>query len=237
LVFHVLTYYSLICLWFRWQPLSPWQKLPHSMFYNIAILSGSPLVVSTVMSIVTIVGCKNSWQLLVIVVWQMGLSILNGITGLHVTVAMNNNIKTSTGRVSTKGASTSIWWILLYIPSTITGMSGLMSLVIQALHCHKKNMIILTAVFFTTVFVGMLVILLPCTQKYGSSDTQVPYPAWLASSFGKFTMLFTFIAAFYSDIALSMVTNNFIGLPSGGLAMVCWVYFTAKWLILLLGCF
>lgn len=36
------------------------------------------------MSIVTIVRCRNTWQLLVIAIWKLSMSLLNGITAIHV---------------------------------------------------------------------------------------------------------------------------------------------------------
>jgi len=39
---------------------------------------------STAMSIVTLVRCRNTWQLLVIAVWKLSMSLLNGITSIHV---------------------------------------------------------------------------------------------------------------------------------------------------------
>ncbi|KAJ3512095.1 hypothetical protein NMY22_g15435 [Coprinellus aureogranulatus] len=49
-------------------------------------LGGIGLLISTLLSIVTIVRCKNSWELLVIGVWKMAMSLLNGITAIHVAV-------------------------------------------------------------------------------------------------------------------------------------------------------
>ncbi|KAF9443411.1 hypothetical protein P691DRAFT_679575 [Macrolepiota fuliginosa MF-IS2] len=122
------------------------------------------------------------------------------------------------------------------IPGTIAGMSGLMSIVVQVLHHHEIDMIILTVAFGTTVLFSMFVILLPCIRKC-SSGAQVPYSTWLATGLGRYTILFIFITAFYGDLALGMVADNLIGRPTGKLASLSWIYFAAKRLILFLGCF
>lgn len=79
---HILTYYTIICLWFGRKPLWPFSRVSYSWF-DLA-LGGIGLLISTLLSIVTIVRCKNSWELLVIGVWKMAMSLLNGITAIHV---------------------------------------------------------------------------------------------------------------------------------------------------------
>lgn len=79
---HVLTYYTIVCLWFGRKPLWPFSRVSYSWF-DLA-LGGIGLLISTLLSIVTIVRCKNSWELLVIGVWKMAMSLLNGITAIHV---------------------------------------------------------------------------------------------------------------------------------------------------------
>ncbi|KAJ3535627.1 hypothetical protein NMY22_g6403 [Coprinellus aureogranulatus] len=81
---HVLTYYTILCLWFGRKPLWPFSRVSYSWF-DLA-LGGIGLLISTLLSIVTIVRCKNSWELLVIGVWKMAMSLLNGITAIHVAV-------------------------------------------------------------------------------------------------------------------------------------------------------
>ncbi len=44
------------------------------------------------MSIFTIVNCKDTWQLLVIAIWKLSMSLLNGVTvRLHVAIMLFND--------------------------------------------------------------------------------------------------------------------------------------------------
>ncbi|TFK29559.1 hypothetical protein FA15DRAFT_664107 [Coprinopsis marcescibilis] len=81
---HVLTYYTIVCLWFGRKPLWPFSRVSFSRF-DLA-LGGFGLLISTLLSIVTIVRCKDTWQLLVIAVWKMSMSLLNGLTAVHVAI-------------------------------------------------------------------------------------------------------------------------------------------------------
>jgi hypothetical protein len=83
-VSHVLTYYTIVCLWNGRKPMMPWRPVKYSWFDLTLGVVG--LCASTAMSIVTIVKCRNTWQLLVIAVWKLSVSFLNGITAIHVAV-------------------------------------------------------------------------------------------------------------------------------------------------------
>ncbi|KAF9451090.1 hypothetical protein P691DRAFT_724712 [Macrolepiota fuliginosa MF-IS2] len=224
-VSHALTYYTLTCLWFGRSPLWPFWKLS-CRTYNIVITSGG-LAISTIISIITIVNCQNIWQFSVIAAWKMSISLLSGITGIHVACATGKN-----GEASTKDTRKSMWWIVIYFLGMIAGMSGLMSLVAKFLPLGGR-LAILTGCFFGIMFISMVIILLPCTRNWGN-DNQVSYTSWLVDGSWKYSVLFTFLAAFYSDLALGMMTDNLIGLPSSKLnaAMFC-LYFIAKRLMLL----
>jgi hypothetical protein len=41
---------------------------------------------------VTILRCRNTWQLLVIAVWKLDMSLLNGITAVHVAILMRRRV-------------------------------------------------------------------------------------------------------------------------------------------------
>ena len=38
-------------------------------------------------AILTILRCRNQWQLLVLAIWKLSMSLFNGIAGLHVAIA------------------------------------------------------------------------------------------------------------------------------------------------------
>jgi hypothetical protein len=83
-VSHVLTYYTILCLWLGRKPFWPFSRVKFSRF-DLA-LGGVGLLVSTLLSIVTIVRCKDNWELTVIAVWKLGMSLLNGATAIHVAI-------------------------------------------------------------------------------------------------------------------------------------------------------
>ena len=94
---HVLTYYTIVCLWYGRKPMMPSRPVKYSWFDLILGVVG--LCVSTAMSIVTIARCRNTWQLLVIAVWKLSMSLLNGITAIHVAVLF---VKTPKGGAEVK---------------------------------------------------------------------------------------------------------------------------------------
>ncbi|KAJ2925346.1 hypothetical protein H1R20_g11746, partial [Candolleomyces eurysporus] len=81
-VSHVLTYYTIACLWYGRKPLWPFSRVSFNRF-DLA-LGGFGLLISTLLTIVTIVRCKDTWELLVIAIWKMSMSLLNGVTAVHV---------------------------------------------------------------------------------------------------------------------------------------------------------
>lgn len=60
-----------------------------------------------IMSTFTIVNCKGTWQLLLIALWKLSMSLLNGVTALHVAIMVFNDPQREV--VKTKNAA---WWVL-----------------------------------------------------------------------------------------------------------------------------
>ena len=50
-------------------------------------------------SIVTILRCRNTWQLLVIAVWKLDVSLMNGVTAVHVAILMRRRLGGWSGEV------------------------------------------------------------------------------------------------------------------------------------------
>ncbi|KAF8892898.1 hypothetical protein BD779DRAFT_1436605, partial [Infundibulicybe gibba] len=244
-VSHVLTYYTIGCLWAGRSPLWPRRKVKYTRVDLAIGIVG--LCISTGLAIHTLVKCRDTWQLLVIAVWKLSMSLLNGITAVQVaiTIFMDNE---SHGK-----AKRAAWWILLCecpprvcdwmglliwenidVPGMFAGMIGLMSLVVHN-HSHK-GVIKLTGVFYSLVGVGVVVSLLAfCCQR--SSD-QTPREndqavGWGLAGLYFSVALFVLLAAFYSDWALGMMTGNIVGLPSGDTSGLFWTYFLAKRLTML----
>jgi hypothetical protein len=106
---HILTYWTINCLWLGRRPLWPFEKIHHSKLD--VILGSLGLVLCVVMSVITMVHCRNTWQLLVIAVWKMSMSLLNGITALHVAILVMYD---PDGQATNPGKAA--WWILLCEP-------------------------------------------------------------------------------------------------------------------------
>lgn len=213
------------------------------------------LCVSTAMSIVTIVRCRNTWQLLVIAVWKLSMSLLNGITAIHVALLF---VKASP-KERLEGAEVEVpmddlgaeqeeqaaqltslkpeklgqkpfkksvpLWILLYIPGMIAGMSGLMNLVKHS-EGHK-GVLKITIGFYIIVGLGLVTFLFGVCRATYEEDTS----GWVGFSFaglGWAFATFSLLAVFYSDWVLGMMTTNLVGLPSKDSSVFYWTYFISK---------
>jgi len=106
---HVLTYYTIACLWFGRKPLWPFKRISNSKFDLVLGFVGISLCI--IMSIVTMIRCKNTWQLLVIAVWKLSMSLLNGLTALHVAILYLNRPAEELD-LPIKSKQTA-WWIVL----------------------------------------------------------------------------------------------------------------------------
>jgi hypothetical protein len=81
---HILTYYTVICLFKGRRPSSPCFELSSSraaMIWDVT-LGGLAFLSTVTLASLTIVRCKNSWQFVLIAVWKLVLSV--AITGMTV---------------------------------------------------------------------------------------------------------------------------------------------------------
>jgi len=200
------------------------------------------LCVSTAMSIVTIVRCRNTWQLLVIAVWKLSMSLLNGITAIHVALLL---LKAPQKEQRQQPSRSVRLWILLCkafyglafyhnclqvefildIPGMFAGMSELMNLVKHS-EGHKGVQEI-TVGFYIIVGIGLVAFVLGVYQsdrKEDRTDWEEVSVAGLRWAFVTFTTL----AVFYSDWVLGMMTTNLVGLPSKDSSVFYWTYFISK---------
>ena len=103
---HVLTYYTITCLWYGRKPLWPFKTIHNTKLDLILGFVGVSLCI--VMSMITMINCRRTWQLLVIAVWKLSMSLLNGLTALHVALLVVH--KKDDEAVKFKAA---MWWLLL----------------------------------------------------------------------------------------------------------------------------
>ncbi|KAF8153198.1 hypothetical protein B0H34DRAFT_800428 [Crassisporium funariophilum] len=215
---HVLTYYTIVCLWYGRKPLWPFKTITYSKF-DLA-LGAVGIALCIIMSIITMINCKNTWQLLVIAVWKLSMSLLNGITGLHVAILVVNNRDQEI--VKSKNAA---WWILLYIPGMIAGMVGLMDLVVKVAR-YIPEIQNLTIAFYLIVgaslIVSILSMIIICYWGGGAPEKVA------ATGFAVTLALFIVLSAFYSDWCLGIMLDNLLGTPSSDSSAFYWTYFIAK---------
>ena len=107
---HVLTYYTIVCLWHDRSPLWPLHDITSSSRKLDFVLSFFGFVVCIATSAITMKNCKSTWQLLLIAVWKMRMSVLNGLTGMHVAMSKFRSVGGMPTNFKTKQAA---WWLLL----------------------------------------------------------------------------------------------------------------------------
>jgi hypothetical protein len=207
-VSHVLTYWSVACLYFGRKPLKPWGK--HSelkagkwdVFMGIVSLIGS-----VVPAAFTISACRNRWQFILLGVWKLLLSVTANSAALHQAIQICR-------RKEAHHELEPAWTLAIYTIGIIVGLTGLLSLVSEAITDNAKLQII------TCVFGGLVGLPLAAgvfsftywicacgrVKKDGGMFT--------AKSFGVAAGLFGILAALYSDWALAAMTENWIGTPS-----------------------
>ncbi|KJA25322.1 hypothetical protein HYPSUDRAFT_161005 [Hypholoma sublateritium FD-334 SS-4] len=216
---HVLTYYTIVCICYGRKPLWPFKKL-HNTKFDL-ILGAVGIALCIIMSIFTIVNCKNTWQLLVIAIWKMSMSLLNGATALHVAIMLFNDPQRNV--VKTKNAA---WWVLLYIPGMLAGMIGLMNLIVRVAG-ETPELLNLTIAFYCTVGAGLIVGAVSgiyiCLYPKGAVPHKIFGVGFLGTIAG-----FIALSAFYSDWSLGIMLDNILGTPSGDNSGFYWTYFIAK---------
>jgi len=220
---HILTYYTIACLWFGRKPLWPFKKIHYTKLD--LVLASIGLALCIVMSIITMVNCKNTWQLLVIGVWKMSMSLLNGVTALHVAILVVNDAEEQVMK-SRKTA----WWLLLYAPGMMAGMTGLMNLVAKVAK-DIPELLDITIAFYMIIGASLIVsivsMVIICYWGGGVPEKVV------ATGFAVTLALFLVCSVLYSDWCLGIMLDNLVGVPSSDKSTLYWTYFVAKRLTML----
>jgi hypothetical protein len=98
-----------VCLWYGRKPLWPFHKINNTKLD--LILGAVGILLCIIMALITIINCKNTWQLLVIAVWKLSMSLLNGLTALHVAILIvGDPVPGAEMPMKTKQAA---WWVIL----------------------------------------------------------------------------------------------------------------------------
>ncbi|KAF2802791.1 uncharacterized protein BDZ99DRAFT_492032 [Mytilinidion resinicola] len=126
-----------------------------------------------------------------------------------------------------------LWWLTLYLLGTLTGMVGLIALIITSFR-HNQNVRSLTYGFSIAV-----IVLSMATGAYwykihweanrgGYTGLVGAYKDTFGSFFLAFIGAFGFFSALYSDLVLGAIAENWGGFPSEDNSALYWTWFVAK---------
>ncbi|TFK68120.1 hypothetical protein BDN72DRAFT_769796, partial [Pluteus cervinus] len=239
---HVLTYYTLFCLWNVVSPLWPVRKVRYSKFD--IILSSIGLTTSSGMAIYTLVKCRNSWQLLTIGVWKLTVSLMNGITSLNVAVLVFKATREAKRRAkaaaseaeetgspespsekvddsnkpsayfTTPNLNATYYWIYVCAPGAFAGMAGITSLAIPQMHDHK-------VLGLTIGFYGFMGINFVISVIIAIAEGKGPFTTFF-TALGIAAVILSMVGPFYADWALGVLVGNLAGLPTKDNAAFYW---------------
>jgi hypothetical protein len=212
---HILTYYTLVCLWYGRKPLWPMSPLNHVWLDFIwAVLT---LFIAVGLAVFTIIRCRNRYEFMLIAIWKIFMTTVLVCTTITAPVIIRKE----------GDATTTVGWVILYIPGLITGFVGLCPLVKEN---WDNNVVRIVTYVFGGVVIGIGVIagVIFCCRRHDKGFVE----AWLwgiaASIIG-----WTCLGAIYSDWILGAIAENLVGMPSSDNMVLYWGYFIAKRLPLL----
>jgi len=122
---HIITYYTLIALWFGRKPFMPWLPLEHHVWDGI--MGFLTFAGGNTLAIFTVIRCRNRWQFVLIAVWKICLSTTLSLTAFTNAVFLGN--KDEEDNEFHEGPLPSAGWLVLYVLGLIVGMVGVFSLV------------------------------------------------------------------------------------------------------------
>jgi len=228
---HVLTFYTIVCLAFGRRPLWPFKRITHSIF-GIG-LSAVGLVGGLLVTVVTILRCKNHWQLLVLAIWKLSMSLFNGIAGLHVAIAgllearpaVENEelLEDKEGGEDKKEAPKVrlgvFSWFAIYVPGMLAGFVGLISLIVQNWPVANKKLHLVVQIFGAPLSVGLMVMALSiicCKWKNASKVVGIG------------VRIFLIVTVLFGDWALGAMANNLLGVPTSDQTLYYLYWFSKR---------
>jgi hypothetical protein len=235
-VSHILTYWTLFCIVGGRRPLMFWKPVTGRLWG--VWLTATMLVLTISISVWTIVRCREDWQLLVIAVWKLTMSVTLGCVCLHRSRMLERN-SGGIGYQQVNGKSPEVGgngeeakdvrlkllaWLPIYGCGIVVGMSGLVSLVHHNWHNHLVQIVTVSfagAVFGTALVLAVLVL---C----GNGGSASGFFVGGGVGFGTVVSLIGILSAFYSDWILAAVMGNMVGQPSSDVAPLYYTYFVAK---------
>jgi len=210
---HLLTYYVIFCLWAERRPLWPFKRLGSGLSNIILPVLG--LLFGVPLAIFTMVRCRGVWQLELIAIWKLTMSVTNGCVGITAALAV---------RCGEDGKEKTAAWGILYFLGVIIGTPGLANLVHRH-YASDQHLRVVTWAFCGPIAV---IVLFGCLSGMICCCTIERYAYFIALGFG------FFIYALYSDWAIGVMANNIVGLPSSDVAWFYWPYFILARLTMLI---
>jgi hypothetical protein len=221
-VSHLLTYYTLGCLWKGRQPMRPWLKLEWAPWdCTLGVIT---LLTANLLAIFTIIRCRNRWEFVLIAVWKICLSITLGCSAVTspILAKVRKNDKYPTLRC--------VFWIIPYIIGLIIGMVGLGTLVNKVWQTDHRIQVITYAFAAGGGGIVLIMFVLGIVDSFQSKDDATTTAAILPV--GAIAII-VFFGVLYSDWILGIIANNLTGFPSDDIAILFWCYFAVKRLPLL----
>jgi hypothetical protein len=221
---HLLTYYTLACLWVGARPLCPWDRLQHTWWD--CIVGTASFFLSNAFAAFTLYRCQNRWEFILIAVWKISLSTTLALT--TITASILSRIKgpyypSGWPSVKREKVARSAFWGILYVLGLIVGMTGVGSLVRQTWGSS-------TIRFITYIFAGIcggVGILAMIAGVFGAWGETVDCST-LAVGPMAFIGGAIICAVLYSDWVLGAIAGSLAGVPSSDIAWMYWGYFAAK---------
>lgn len=222
---HILTYWTLGCLFFYRRPWMPWSKL-HAGKIDLA-LGIIQLLASGAVASFTIIRCQSRWQFVLLAVGRLQNSLTLGYCAIHTSLKIIHDKSETHKRLS------ALPYMIHF--AALPGLVGLASLIAnlwQACECKDQDACnvcldwpwgynppiqIISYVFFAAVAV-LVIALLYCMLRRCSSRRNVK-----AYVFHIICGLISLFLALWTDWILAAIADNLVGVPSGDVAILYWV--------------
>jgi hypothetical protein len=132
-----------------------------------------------------------------------------------------------------KANLTPFFWLLLFLAGTIVGMVGLGALLWDNFR-HDKTIRHLTYGFAAPMVIipGLVAAYWYtehcCGSTNGRRGMQKAYRHTFRGALAAFVAVFGFFSALYGDLVLGIIAGNILGVPTGDITPLYWIWFVAK---------
>ena len=229
---HIITYYTIIALWFGVKPFMPRSPLTHHKwdgFMAFVTLAGG-----NAMAIVTVIRCRKRWQFVLIAVWKICLSTTLALTAFTNAVILSIRKANDDDPGPDGQPLPSIMWIGLYVLGLIIGMVGVFSLVKETWLDNSKVRLItygfggISGGIIALAMLGGIAMVVTIFCDGDDDVFSTGCGTFLgAAPFGG-AVLFVILGVFYSDWILGAIAGNLAGEPSSDVVLIYWLYFAFK---------